>query len=127
MTFGCEQCYGEDASAVMEWCIKNLETVRRVVTDSHFGVSVRVCPGCEQRFVAIFTEFVDWAGGDDAQYFDIVPVTPVEVAWIEQAGRSLTTELGRLGHGRKHVASDWPTGGSKRVYWKHGVFTVREG
>jgi hypothetical protein len=127
MTFGCEQCYGEDAHTVMEWCIKNLKTVKRIITDSHFGVSIRLCPNCQQQFVAIFTEFVDWTGGDDAQYFDIVPVTPVELAKIEQADRSLTTDLGGLGSGRKHVASDWPTGETKRIYWKHGVFSVREG
>lgn len=128
MTFGCAQCYGEDAKTVLEWCTKNLKTVKRIVTDSHFGVSVRACPTCEQQFIAIFTEFVDWQGGDDAQYFDIVPVTPVELAHLDQADRRLITiDLGKLGHGRKHVASDWPTGGCERVLWKHGAFHVQEG
>jgi hypothetical protein len=128
MTSGCEQCYGEDAGAVLGWCRTNLTIVRRIVSDSHFGVSVRVCPGREQQFVAIFTEFVDWSGGDDAQYFDIVPVTAVELAEIGQAADGeLTTDLGLLGAGRKHVASAHPTGEAGRVFWKHGTFSVQEG
>ncbi|MBP2325134.1 hypothetical protein JOF56_005519 [Kibdelosporangium banguiense] len=127
MTFGCRQCYGEDAGTVMTWCTKNLKITKRIVTDSHFGVSVRHCPACDQLFIAIFTEFVDWTAGDDAQYFDIVPVTPVELARIEEAGRTLVTDLGRLGHGRKHVASSHPTGEPREVFWKHGVFHVEEG
>jgi hypothetical protein len=127
MNFGCEQCYGEDAQTVLAWCASNLRIVKRIVTDSHFGVSVRVCPHCEQLFIAIFTEFVDWAGGDDAQYFDIVPVIPVELAKIEQADRTLTKDLSNLGIGRKHVASSHPTGEPREVFWKHGWFRVEEG
>ncbi|CAM4205033.1 hypothetical protein KIPE111705_44995 [Kibdelosporangium persicum] len=126
MDLGCEQCYGEDAEAVLEYCVKNLETTRSIVSDSHFIVSLRRCPECGQQFVTIFTEFVDWRGGDDAQYFDIVPVTPVEAKYIVDA-KDLVEDLGALGHRRRHVSKDWPTGGTKRITWKYGPFTVEEG
>ncbi|MCE7002883.1 hypothetical protein LWC34_08565 [Kibdelosporangium philippinense] len=126
MEFGCAQCYGEDAETVMEYCTKNLETTQRIVSDSHFGVSVRKCPECGQEFIAIFTEFVDWQGGDDAQYFDIVPVTPIEVKYFLEADLVIR-ELGKLGHARRRVSSDWPTGGTYQVSWKHGTFHVEEG
>ncbi|RSM86545.1 hypothetical protein DMH04_12890 [Kibdelosporangium aridum] len=126
MDLGCEHCYGEDAETVMEYCTKNLETTRRIVSDSHFGVSLRKCPECGQQFVAIFTEFVDWQGGDDAQYFDIVPVTPIEAKYIVNA-QDLLRDLSKLGNRRRRVSSDWPTGGRNRVSWKHGEFHVEEG
>jgi hypothetical protein len=126
MDLGCEKCYGEDAETVLAYCIKNLETTHRINDDSHFGVSLRKCPECGQRFVSIFTEFVDWHGGDDAQYFDIVPVTPIEAKYIV-ATEHLVRDLGKLGHRRRRVSSDWPTGGSKQISWKRGEFHVEEG
>lgn len=126
MDLGCEHCYGEDAETVMQYCVKNLETTRSIVSDSHFIVSLRRCPECRQQFVAIFTEFVDWRGGDDAQYFDIVPVTPVEAKYIVNSP-NLVGDLGELGNRRRRVSSDWPTGGTKRISWKRGEFTVEEG
>jgi hypothetical protein len=126
--FGCTECYGEDAAATLEFTRKHFTTTHRLISESHYGVSVRVCQKCGQQFVAIFTEFVDWSGGEDAQYFDVVPVTPEEAAEAIAADEDVTTSfLGSLGTGRKHLASDWPTGGPHRIYWGNGAFWVREG
>jgi hypothetical protein len=126
--FGCAECYGEDAVTTLEYTRKHFTTTHRLITDSHYGVSVRECRKCGQQFVAIFTEFVDWSGGDDAQYFDIVPVTPQEAAEAITAGEDVTTRfLGNLGTGRKRLVSHWPTGGPHRILWAHGPFYVVEG
>jgi hypothetical protein len=126
--FGCAECYGEDAKAALEFTYKHLPITHRLIGDSHYGVSVRVCDSCGQQFVAIFTEFVDWTGGDDAQYFEVVPVTPEEADEVIAAGENVTTRrLGELGEGRKHLSDHWPTGGPQEIFWRSGWFWVREG
>ena len=125
--FGCPLCYGEDADIVSA----NHHTVRvtdTVIDDSHFIVSLRRCPECGQRFLRIFTEFVDWQGGDDAQYTDVVPVTEDEAKRIVQDGENVSLEyLGDLGTGRRRLQMDWPTGGPRRLGWDTGAFFVRQG
>jgi hypothetical protein len=127
--FGCARCYGDDAQTVLAYYYeRGLESDQRVVDDSHFGVSLRHCRECGQRFVWIFSEFVDWTGGEDAQYSDIVPVTADEAATVAAAGEDVDLRyLGSLGAGRRRLCSDWPTGGDKRIRWGYGVFWVTEG
>lgn len=127
--FGCDRCYGDDADAVARYFSSGgLETDHMVVDDSHFIVSQRRCTACDQTFVSIFTEFVDWSGGDDAQYQDIVPVTPEEADAVLAHGDPADTRfLGSLGAGRRRLAWDWPTGGRQRFGWRSGEFEVQEG
>lgn len=77
--FGCAECFAEDAERAGRW---RLQGVCELVDESHFGVAIRQCPACGQRFVTIFTEFVDWVDGDDPQYWDRVPVTQAEAERI---------------------------------------------
>jgi hypothetical protein len=127
--FGCARCYGDDAQAVSGYFSGDgLATDHLVVADSHFIVSLRHCCQCGQAFVSVFTEFVDWSGGDDAQYRDIVPVTPAEAAAVLERGDPADLQyLGSLGQGRRRLSTDWPTGGPKRIDWRTGSFSVREG
>jgi hypothetical protein len=127
--FGCIQCYGDDAEATLaQFGRGGLETDRVIVDDSHFIVSLRGCPSCGQAFISVFTEFVDRSGGDDAQYRDIVPVTPDEAAAVLAQGEQVDLRfLGSLGEGRRRLSSDWPTGGERRVEWRTGAFHVQEG
>jgi hypothetical protein len=126
--FGCEQCYGENAETVLDHCLRQLKVTHKVIANSHFGVSLRECPNCGQRFTTIFIEFVDWSGGDDEQYFYIVPVTAGDVADILAGTRYADPrDLGLLGFRRRYLASEWPTGGSKTISWQEGVIDVREG
>jgi hypothetical protein len=127
--FGCERCYGDDAAtASAHYRAGGLETQRRIVDDPHFIVSLRRCVACGQAFVSIFTEFVDWSGGDDAQYSDIVPVTSEEAATVVSQGENVEVRfLGSLGEGRRRLSSDWPTGGERRLAWRTGAFWVQPG
>jgi hypothetical protein len=121
--FGCARCYSDDAHEVMAYVHDGgMPIDRYLVDDSHFIVSLRHCRECGQRFVWIFTEDVDWVGGDDAQYRDIVPVTLEEAA----AAANLDLQyLGSLGAGRRRLWTSWPTGGEQSVGWAEGVFWVR--
>jgi len=127
--FGCAYCYGEDAQAVWTYHRNGgLEPQRRIVDDPHFLVSLRHCRRCGQVFVSIFTEFVDWEDGDDAQYSDVVPVTPAEAATVLEQGEQVDLRyLGSLGEGRRRLSSDWPTGGETEIGWRVGTFWVEQG
>jgi len=56
VSFECRKCYGDDPVAAWDYKLKTLTTL---VDESHFGVSMRSCPSCGQRFVHVFAEFVD--------------------------------------------------------------------
>jgi hypothetical protein len=129
MRFGCTHCYGDDAEAAMAFLQNGRSPADRVIVDdSHFIVSLRHCVSCGQAFVSVFTEFVDWRGGDDAQYRDLVPVTADEAAAVLEQGEQVDLRfLGSLGEGRRRLSSDWPTGSDRRVGWRNGAFSVQEG
>jgi hypothetical protein len=129
MRFGCPQCYGEDAETARAFVeAGGLVTDRTVVDESHFIVSLRRCAACGQPFVSIFTEFVDWSGGDDAQYRDLVPVTADEAQAVLDQGEQVDPRfLGSLGEGRRRLSSDWPSGGRRSVRWRTGAFWVQQG
>ena len=126
--FGCARCYGKDALTALAFCTTRLRETHRLVERSHFGISLRECPECGQRFVAIFTEFVDWTGGEDSQYFDVVPLTGAEAEKLAAQGKDVDLDaLGALGSTRRRLASDWPTGAGKTISWKSGPLSVEEG
>ena len=50
------------------------------IDDSHLRVSVLRCPTCDQRALTLWTELIDWDGGDDTQATMIVPVPASEDA-----------------------------------------------
>jgi len=88
------------------------------VDESHFHVLILACPDCSQQFVSKFTETVDWAGGDDAQFWTLFPVSPGEAG--ELAGRdgaAVDMAIAVLGAGRRHLRRDYPSGGESRIYW----------
>jgi hypothetical protein len=125
--FGCPLCYGEDPEIVST----NHHAVRStdgIIAESHFMVSLNRCPECGQRFLRVFTEFVDWQGGDDAQYVDVVPITEEEAAAIVRQGEDVDLRYLRdVGTGRRRLSIDWPSNRPRRIGWRAGVFEVREG
>jgi hypothetical protein len=128
--FGCADCYGEDADAAWRHYTGGLTIDRYLVEDdSHFIVQLRRCRSCSQRFLWIFTEFVDWAGGRDAQYRRVVPVAPAEATTLAGRGADLDVPaIGALGEERRHLATDWPsTAGAQTVRWSTGRIPVVPG
>ncbi|MDX2092804.1 MAG: hypothetical protein SFX73_33365 [Kofleriaceae bacterium] len=127
-TLGCTACYGNDAQAVLAYYQSGgLEIDERLSDDSHFGVTIRHCTRCGQTFLFVFTEFVDWQGGEDDQYTDVVPISGAEAAEALQRPSDLQF-LGSLGTGRRRLATAWPRGAKeKSIAWRTGAFAVVPG
>jgi hypothetical protein len=119
--FGCKSCWPDDADAA--WKARGgLSDAGRVVDESHFGVRILACPRCRQRFVSIFTETIDWTGGDDPQYWTLLPLTEEEAAELAAAEEEgIERKLNSLGPGRRCLERDYPKGSSPRNHWGSGI------
>ncbi len=121
-SFGCEHCWPPSAAAA--WEARSLLTREAELIDElHFQVMILTCHNCTQRFLSVFTEMVDWADGDDSQYWKLLPVTEAEVADLLQQRESLTeVKLEALGPGRRCLWRDFPKGSEPRVFRGSGMF-----
>ena len=98
---------------------------KSLVDDSHFIVKISACTKCGQDFLHCFTETIDWTGGDDAQYRDLVPLTVTEAALLERASAAdMERTINGLNMSRPHINMSYPTGGTKSVTWKRGGILV---
>jgi len=127
-TFGCAACYGDDAQVVLAYFQSGgLAIDERLSDDPHFGVTIRHCTRCQQTFLYVFTEFVDWQGGEDDQYTDVVPLSAAEAAEVRRRPSDLPF-LGSLGDGRRRLATAWPRNAPKKtIAWQTGAFAVVSG
>jgi hypothetical protein len=83
---------------------------------------VLVCPHCSQRFVSVFTETVDWADGEDPQYWTTLPLTGTEAETLLKKKDDVSEDtLEMLGVGRKSLRRDYAKGEQPRVYWGIGL------
>lgn len=118
--FGCANCW--PASANLAWAaFRSLSIDARLVDESHFTVVIRSCAQCRQRFVSVFTETVDWTGGEDSQYWIVLPITEQEVVTLAQAGSAITSVLDRLAPQRRSLRRDFPGGERPTEYWGYGI------
>ena len=107
---GCARCFAADPDRAWEK-VRQVPVRFTVADDPHFIVSIRRCPECSQHFAWIFTEFVDWESGDDAQYRHIFPLASAEAAALAARGQDAGLGyLGSLAAGRWILSSSWPTG-----------------
>lgn len=119
--FGCERCWPASAEKAQE-ARGALAVEAELVDEPHFRVTVRACRGCAQRFVSIFTEMIDWSGGDDSQCWTLMPITQAEASDLVGRGDSLTeASLRSLGPGRRSLIHDFPTGKPPRTGWRTGL------
>lgn len=119
--FGCEHCWPPGATAAWE-ARSTLTHEAELIDESHFHVMILACHNCTQRFISIFTEMVDWANGDDAQYWTLLPVTEAEAADLVQQRETLTEALlEAVGCGRRCLRRDSPGGSAAHVFWGSGL------
>lgn len=121
-TFGCGRCWGSDADTV--WKAKReFATVADLIDESHYGVSILACPQCAQRFVFVFTETVDWAGGDDPQASNLMPLSDAEAAELTRQGAAVTeAALAAVGPRRRCVLHRYPADSDERQnFWRTGI------
>lgn len=119
-SFGCERCWPADAELTWQ-AMRELQVKRRLVDESHFMIKLRVCAGCGQQFVSVFTETIDWQDGDDPQLSSLMPVTPDESAALQRAGGAPAAVLRELAPQRRSLCHDFPKGGPKRSFWTQGI------
>ena len=81
------------------------------------------CPDCDQRYVSVFAETVDWVGGEDPQYWTLLPVTIAEAETLIARREAVNDAvLIALGPGRRSLRRDFPKGQPPRVSWGTGMF-----
>jgi hypothetical protein len=118
---GCAACWPSSADAAWE-ARKGLSTQTELVDESHFHVRLLGCSRCGQRFVSVFTEMIDWADGDDPQYWTMMPVTAEEKLALERANPFMESILNQLAPGRRSLLRSAPKGAPVTVCWGQGVF-----
>ncbi len=120
--FGCRDCFQADAETVAR-ARRGFVSIARLVGESHFGVSIFACPACGQRCVSIFTEMIDWEGGDDPQYVSVLPVTVQESEMLLASGDDLIARIESLGRDRQFLQVDYPKGG-RGACWVTGGLRI---
>ncbi len=124
-TFGCPQCFGPDPEAAWQ---HKLKPRSELIDESHFGVTLGCCPACNQTFVSIFTEFVDWIDGDDPQYWDRLPLTAAEAdALALQSAAVNLKQIEEFGRDRRRLKVDYPKGAPRRIAWVTGGLAIVPG
>lgn len=121
MTDGCDYCWPSDADAAWD-ARRKLQRGPELADEAHFHVMVLICPRCGQRFVSVFTETIDWAKGNDPQYWSVIPVLEAEARGLEGLDEwTLQSKLDRLAPARRALRRDLPQSGAGRTYWAQGM------
>ena len=121
--FGCKICFPADADN--SWKAVNLLRIdAELIDESHFMVKLRSCPSCKQHFVTVFTETIDWADGEDPQFWSVLPITPAESKQLLEAGSGVVPQLHSLAPTRRSLCHDFPKGESPKSFWWNGI-TIR--
>lgn len=119
--FGCERCWPATPEAAWE-ARRGLALEAELIDESHFHVMILACSGCGQRFVSVFTELIDWSGGDDPQYWTLLPLTDREADGLVRKGDAVTeARLNALGPDRRSLRRDYPKAAAPRCIWGTGV------
>ncbi len=119
--FGCDRCWPACADEA-EIARRALRWSARLIEEPHFSVGLRECPACAQRFVSVFTETVDFVGGEDPQHTVLMPLTEAEAAALVALGDRVTEgALEAIGAGRRSFHRDWPSDREATNAWGRGL------
>ena len=118
---GCKQCWSSDANWVWE-ARSRLQKRLDLVDSAHLGVSLVACTQCEQSYLSVFTETINWRGGNDPVHWTLIPIMSVHA--IEMAKRvkpvseSLLSDIcGKASSAQRYSSSS----GESRSYWGVGL------
>ena len=121
-TFGCAQCFGDDPATA--WAALQARRLQSLVQESHFGVHLTECR-CGQRFAVVFTERIDWSGGEDDQDWLAVPVTTAEAARLAQATEDqVSRAVTEVAQGRRFLVRIFPRDGTLELWWRESGFAI---
>jgi hypothetical protein len=94
----------------------------RLIDDTHHIVLLRSCPACGQRFVSVFAELIDWADGEDPQFWTVLPITEQEAASLSAADEAgVISMIYGLGPDRRSLSHDHPKGEDAKSFWSTGI------
>jgi len=120
-SFGCDVCWPDNAEQA--WINHaSLDITQRLVDESHYIVKLHQCPHCQQQFVSVFSERVDWLDGEDPQDRQVMPVTPAECEALQHLPDALA--LYQLAPKRQSLHWELPKGEYRRVRWRQGLHPV---
>jgi hypothetical protein len=121
---GCPACIPAEPPADTEEIV--LDLVSRLIDESHYIVTVRACPNCGQEFVRVFTERIDWQGGEDPQRITLLPITHDEAQALMAAGENVNeAQLSRMGWHRRFLEFDWPSRQPMTIRYTVGDLVAR--
>jgi hypothetical protein len=70
-------------------------------------------------------ETIDWQGGDDPQYWSVLPLTMEESEQLIAQGENLDLRLiESLGRNRRYLQRDYPKGEDARTCWASGHLMI---
>lgn len=120
--YGCQQCFPEDLQTASETFYK-VTTIVELEQESHFSIKIRQCDSCDQRFLSVFAETIDWDDGEDPQVWSVMPLLEIEAARLTKAHAdgNLMEALLRLPSDRKSLLVDFPKGRNKKINWTTGL------
>ncbi len=119
--FGCEHCWPATPDAAWE-ARRALACEAELIDESHFHVMILTCASCDQRFISIFTETIDWADSEDPQYWTLLPITDPEAAdLVVRRGSTTEAELNALGPERRCLRHDHPKDTAALSFWGTGI------
>lgn len=115
---GCGACWPATPDAA--WAARSRLSQAELIDEPHYRVALLSCPACGQTFLSVFTETVDWADGEDPQYWITLPLTAVEHAGLAGT-RPTDAQIAALGPGRRSLHRDYPKGGELVTRWGTGI------
>jgi len=122
--FGCPICWPPSAESA--WVARGaLERRVRLIDESHLDVSLLRCPACGQDFLSVWTEQIDWAGGEDPQSSTLLPLTAEEAAGLAAGGPPEEAALEAFGRGRRSLRREHPSDAAPRLFWGRGLLVGR--
>jgi hypothetical protein len=119
--FGCPTCLPPSPDDAWS-AVPTLHIDSRLVDESHFSVLLRSCSSCSQRFVSVFTEIVDWAEGEDPQFWTVLPITEKEATALRAADeQGVALQVYELGSDRRSLCHSFPKSGGAMNFWSKGI------
>jgi hypothetical protein len=119
MPDGCNLCWPDHAEDA--WESQTRVRGKSLIDESHFHVTILACSACRQQFVSVFTETIDWADGEDPQYWSLMPITPTEAVILTRDTPD-ETALQKLGSDRRALERVFDKDDPQpRVFWGRGL------
>ena len=118
--YGCEECWSSEASAAWR-AVTSIPIQAYLIDESHYIVSIRVCPSCSQHYLQVTTETVDWKDGEDPIYRTIIPIDDAERTDLTSRECLDADVIESVGVGRQSLKFGWLKNQEPSTYWGTGV------